>query len=85
MLDPVYMGKTIYTLFNLLRGRKPILEYEKETTDFASQLRGKSILIVHTGGQLANFDAHRYDDYLMAHHRKHIYDCFGEKIDSIKL
>lgn len=83
MLDPVYVGKMIYALFSLLKGRKPTFEYEKETSGFVDRLKGKKIMIVHTGGQLANFDTQRYVDFFAQ--RKKIYDCFGEKIDLLKV
>lgn len=83
MLDPVYVGKMVYTLFNLLKHHKPTLAYEKEANEFSKQLKGKRLLIVHTGGQLANFDSQRYQEFFST--RKSMHDCFGEKIDSLNV
>lgn len=83
MLDPVYVGKMMYALFNLLRGQKPSLEYENEI-GFVHRLRGRNLLVVHTGGQLANFETKRYNDFFNKR-RRNIFDCFGEKVDSIEL
>lgn len=81
LLDPVYTGKTMYTLVNLLNGRKPHLDYENDVNakNFASKLKGNRIMFVHTGGQLANFDNHKFDDYF-GQVKPNIYDCFGDKI-----
>lgn len=80
MLDPVYTGKMVYTAYNLLAGRKPTLEYDRES-DFVKKLSGKRILLVHTGGHLANFEAKRFEGVFKD--RENFFDCFGEKIDLV--
>lgn len=82
MLDPVYVGKMIYTFFNLVNGKKPTLEFDKEAK-FVHKLRGKNVLLIHTGGQLANFEVNRFKDYFK--HRAKLFNCFGQYIDSLKL
>lgn len=84
MLDPVYTGKMVYSLFNLLEGRKPTLGYEHEG-DFVKRLKGNRIMLIHTGGQLANFEPHRFDEFCQYERRGNVFDCFGDKIDSIQV
>lgn len=80
MLDPVYTGKMVYTLFNLLKGQKPTLEYEREA-GFVDKLKGKRILLVHTGGHLANFEVNRFESVYKS--RENFLNCFGTRIDLI--
>ncbi|RNA25126.1 bifunctional D-cysteine desulfhydrase 1-aminocyclopropane-1-carboxylate mitochondrial-like [Brachionus plicatilis] len=53
-LDPVYTGKAMYALVNLLNGQKPTLDYhnDENARNFLSNLKGNRILFIHTGGQL---------------------------------
>ena len=49
LLDPVYTGKTVYTLFNLISQIEPTFEYRTDETarQFLTQLKGNRILFIH--------------------------------------
>lgn len=81
LLDPVYTAKSMFTLINLLNGSKPTLAFEsdKNATSFLKNLKGESILFIHTGGQLGNFN----DSMTSVKSMEKIVDCFGDKINSI--
>ena len=70
----------VYTAYNLLAGRKPTPEYDKEA-DFVKKLKGRRILLVHTGGHLGNFEPKRFESVFKQ--REEFSDCFWEKIDSV--
>lgn len=88
ILDPVYTGKVMYALVNLLNGKKPTLDYEndKMANNFLANLKGNRILFIHTGGQLGNFDNNKYLEYAMDKNRfSSVHNCFGENIFNLKI
>lgn len=88
ILDPVYTGKAMYALVNLLNGQKPTLAYDKDENakNFLANLKGKKVLFIHTGGQLGNFDNGKYLEYAMDNNRlNNIQNCFGENIFNLKI
>ena len=92
LLDPVYTGKTLYTLVNVLLGRRPTAAYDNDrmVSDFRKNLKGKRILFVHTGGQLGLFDHNKFktlldDESDSSKSSQKVFDCRGQKIDTIHL
>jgi D-cysteine desulfhydrase len=87
LLDPVYTGKTAYTLFNLINKNKPTLSYQNDemAQSFLKNLKGNRILFMHTGGQLGVFSDGKFDSSLALNQKKSIYNCFDENMNLFDL
>jgi len=77
LLDPVYTGKTLFTLMNLLNDLKPTLAYTNDEAAFSfkKSLKGNRILFLHTGGQLGVFDTNKFD--IIFKNKSNIFNYFS--------
>ena len=84
LFDPVYTGKTMYALANLLNEARPTVAYgsDKAAMSFLDGLKGRRVLFVHTGGQLGVFDAHKFD---LIFDNKSVFNCFNQNFDALEI
>ncbi|CAF0842759.1 unnamed protein product [Brachionus calyciflorus] len=86
LLDPVYTGKTMYSLVNLLNDEKPTSDYfnDPNAENFVSNLKGNRILFIHTGGQLGNFDVDKFSEFSLCKTKSNVFNCFGDNVFNIR-
>ena len=84
LLDPVYTGKTVYTLYNLISKIEPTFDYRTDETagQFLTKLRGNRILFIHKGGLIGSFAEGKFD---LIMNKKIVYDWFNENIQNLEL